>query len=604
MPPYSSITFKARSPEQTIAYAGSVLAELGLSVKECQWCCNPAALSVRLNIVELQFGVNGKGITKKYALASAYGELLERIQNISIFNSVFRSGNAVNIALKYPDQKELSYSPSDLGRIYLRNMFPDRGCKIAFSQQGPCASIPFYNVSRNETVYLPERILRDAIGTNGMCAGNTAAEAIIQGLCEIFERYVLRKILCDGEEPPEIPLDYVSPAIIERYVIPMEKLGYQVYLKDCTLNGRFPVVGTFVRKSNKGLFHLGSAPDMEIALERCFTELLQGETTTGLKNALQPIIFESRVKSGHFWQQEFCRAFRDYKSAQKISMFRNMKKMDKENIFESNDLTSLKTLKSLLRRVENQNYDLLIRDNTFLGFPAFQIVVPGISELRLLDGSLLNIHDRVHRARHIFFNLDTAKIEDLKFLVDVINELSLTKTVEKMEIMEIIHNIPAHRNSALSYLDYRWFAGIIHFHIGNYSDAERLLASLIVDMETLLSKVPKYFYCMWDILKLRIEDLPWKDINTITSNSYNEEDLVYAYFPLEKIENVIRYFNIPKCENCKDCDYSDCNAKTLSHYAGMFQSRINANMKQNTIRELFLELKRNKYQSWTLSTGD
>ena len=92
-------------------------------------------------------------------------------------------------------------------------------------QKGPHLSIPFYHVHDDESVYLPERVLRDAVGTNGMCAGNTATEAIIQGLCEIFERYVLKKILVDDEEPPGIPLEYVNPTLIKRYVIPLERLG-------------------------------------------------------------------------------------------------------------------------------------------------------------------------------------------------------------------------------------------------------------------------------------------------------------------------------------------------------------------------------------------
>ena len=221
---------------------------------------------------------------------------------------------------------------------------------------------------------------------------------------------------------------------------------------------------------------------MGIALERCFTELLQGETTAGLKNALQPILPDTDAQAGQFWRREFCHAFRDYKSAQKSSMFRNTARMNKKDIFRSDDLTSVTTLNCLLQKVEDLGYDLLIRDHTFLGFPAYQLFIPGLSELQSLDSGLLAIHDRVQKARQIFFNLDKANKEDLLFLTAVIDELSSTPTVDKLEIMETIHNIPAGRNSTLYCLDYRWFASIIHFHTGNHSEAKRLLDEFIHEM--------------------------------------------------------------------------------------------------------------------------
>ena len=239
--PYSQVRLKARAPEETVAMLKATLADLGLSVKESRWHRNPAAMSVRLDVEELPFGVNGKGVDEGYARASAYAELFERLQNISIFNTVFRSGKARDIALRYADQAEHRFTKEDLDNPYLTHLFADEEAKLEFAQRGPHVAIPFHSVNKNETIYIPAKVLGDAVGTNGMCAGNTATEAIIQGLCEIFERYALRRILVDDAGPPDIPLEYIDYTILERYVAPMENLGYEVYLKDCTLNGTFPV---------------------------------------------------------------------------------------------------------------------------------------------------------------------------------------------------------------------------------------------------------------------------------------------------------------------------------------------------------------------------
>lgn len=63
----------------------------------------------------------------------------------------------------------------------------------AFSR-GVC-SIPFTNARNGEVVYFPVNLLDNLYGSNGMSEGNTEYEALVQGLSEIIERYVKRKLL-------------------------------------------------------------------------------------------------------------------------------------------------------------------------------------------------------------------------------------------------------------------------------------------------------------------------------------------------------------------------------------------------------------------------
>ena len=51
-------------------------------------------------------------------------------------------------------------------------------------------AMPYVRQSDQETVYIPQSIIANLYVSNGMSAGNTKNEARVQGLSEVFERYV------------------------------------------------------------------------------------------------------------------------------------------------------------------------------------------------------------------------------------------------------------------------------------------------------------------------------------------------------------------------------------------------------------------------------
>lgn len=60
--------------------------------------------------------------------------------------------------------------------------------------RGICG-LPFTRQSDNQTVYIPMNIIGNLYVSNGMSAGNTRNEARVQGLSEVFERYVKTALL-------------------------------------------------------------------------------------------------------------------------------------------------------------------------------------------------------------------------------------------------------------------------------------------------------------------------------------------------------------------------------------------------------------------------
>jgi ribosomal protein S12 methylthiotransferase accessory factor len=194
----SQLNFKATNPERTIQKARTILHDCGIFTIE-HWVHNPnLPLSVRVQIHNLPIGTNGKGRTYPYALASGYGEFLERLQNLILFNDSKYIGNQGIEGPNYKDAIELplqhfkDHSPDILqyligsGKIdELNNFFEDDRVK----------AVPFLNMRTGETVYIPLPLLEMAIGSNGMAAGNTPAETLIQGLSEVYERFVVKEIM-------------------------------------------------------------------------------------------------------------------------------------------------------------------------------------------------------------------------------------------------------------------------------------------------------------------------------------------------------------------------------------------------------------------------
>jgi len=102
------VKHKAISPEETVHNARNILYNCNVFTIE-NWVHNQSLPpSVRINIHDLPVGTNGKGMDYKYALASGYGEFLERFQNLILFNDSKFTGNH-DWAMPRPfDSKELN----------------------------------------------------------------------------------------------------------------------------------------------------------------------------------------------------------------------------------------------------------------------------------------------------------------------------------------------------------------------------------------------------------------------------------------------------------------------------------------------------------------
>ena len=395
--------YKDLLPKETIEKAMNILSLLGIKCEETSHHPSQHLYYTRLQIPLLGWGTNGKGTTEDYSRASAYGEMMERLQNLhlpdSMIESIDKEAATHNGFKYYPDEThitiehvflELPDLKKDMCQTYQEaegTMPNDEELKHSWEKWNEGDSftgLPFFSVKRNSVTTLPYEIVRRLCRSNGIASGNTFEEALCQALCEIIERYALERMFVDGLTPPEIPLSYISSNFPELYatIKEVEAIGnFRILIRDGSLGKGLPVVCLFFIDYERQSYRikLGCHPKFPIALERCLTELAQGTDFSERSNAKQ--MTSLNICGHNDWDtfKNWSSMFRSNKGCVPLSMFFSKPSW---NFYEWDSLTDYDNKKGaslLMNLCLSISTDVYIRDNSFFGFPCVRVYVPGIS---------------------------------------------------------------------------------------------------------------------------------------------------------------------------------------------------------------------------------
>ncbi|MBD2814035.1 YcaO-like family protein [Xenorhabdus sp. Flor] len=370
------------------------LNSLGFNIEEASWL-NPVpnvwSVHIRDRDCPLCF-TNGKGASKKAALASALGEYFERLST-NYFFADFYLGNTIAKSefVHYPNEKwfplpEDDSLPEGILDEHLHRFYnPDNelcGSQLIDLQSGNkergiCA-LPFTRQSDNETVYIPMNIIGNLYVSNGMSAGNTVNEARVQGLSEVFERYVKNRIIAECISLPEIPQTVMDryPGVVAS-VNKLQEEGFPLYCYDASLGGQFPVICVVLFNPNNGtcFASFGAHPDFGVALERTVTELLQGRSLKDL-DVFTPPSFDDEEVSEHTNLETH---FIDSSGAISWDLF----KQDADYEFADWDFsgTTEEEFATLMGIFNSLDAEVYIADYGHLGVYACRILIPGMSDI-------------------------------------------------------------------------------------------------------------------------------------------------------------------------------------------------------------------------------
>ena len=167
------MTIKDANPIDTVEKIKTILQENNIETEE-QWLETgiPYCFALRVTVKGTTFGTNGKGLTKDLALASGYGEMMERLQ--------------LGFIGKIDLQKDASVSPCDVvsekiaaKELFQRNkkwyeLFASRlkfftGETIESEQilmqyadrEGNVFVTPFYCINSNTKEFLPTKLCKN-----------------------------------------------------------------------------------------------------------------------------------------------------------------------------------------------------------------------------------------------------------------------------------------------------------------------------------------------------------------------------------------------------------------------------------------------------------
>ena len=361
---------KDKSPQETICTIIKLLKSNNIHVKWKFYSFAKSFYSCRVYIKDYKvIGTNGKGITKQLALASGLSEFMERLQSFNLIKPYF-----CNSELKIHDLFTAKISDEVL--FTNNSMLVDDKYyyikKISPNDYNEC--VKYWDFFNKKNCFIPYLYIHSVCGTNGLCAGNSFYEAVCQGICEIFERYCIKRYLINNISLPSISKNDLKIYEIYKYIEHIEKLGFNVLIKDLSF-GKYPVVGVLVYKNNKYLFSAGSDIDINIAIQRCLTEIFQGLSNIKLKNKFKHF---SQKKSNSIENFHKMVISNDASIDKHILDGETISLKDLPFCHVNNNVDAFNKLQKILR---SNTLSLYITDYSFLKYDTYHVYIPNLSEI-------------------------------------------------------------------------------------------------------------------------------------------------------------------------------------------------------------------------------
>lgn len=352
----------------------------------------------RVWIDSIRIVCNGKGLTPELAEASAYAELAERL-SAGLFYPVFEEQVRFNVPGLYDEETNrfLNYEWME-GYIYshqddlenpLRiedllaneNHLTDNDIEDIKNSRMARHWVDGFSIIREETVKVPVNFVAYIHGSNGMAAGNTIEEAMIQATCEIFERHSQIRSIKSEQIVPSIDSDSIENQNIRDMIKFYSGNNVDVMIKDLSFDGLIPCIGVLFINKNLRTDRLehrilipGASFNLEEALARCFTEGMQGrETLLAPRPELdRPLVHRSKVNDYYMLMK--CGI-----SLKDISFLDQGETRTYRNIKIKDVLSEIEEIKKICK-VFNTDYILLNYTHPVLDFPVVRVIIPGVSD--------------------------------------------------------------------------------------------------------------------------------------------------------------------------------------------------------------------------------
>lgn len=558
--------FKDCSASETVNKLKSTINKLGITLKE-EWISSVEGIySVHISVVNSSIFSNGKGVSRELAQASGYAELLERLQNMLPFRlsdcyqyyfSVDKEPKLFSddiIDLGYENCRQKKWMEEFLNKEEIKVI---KNILITYRDNSrKVQNIQFYNFnSPNDSILIPQELLDFYYGSNGMAAGNTKEETLVQAISEIVERYSIFNILKD--KSCELMLPNITEFVRGHYSLSkaieeLEKNGLNVSVLDLSVHTGMPVIATVVKDPNKMSYFIsaGCHPILDIAIERSITEFLQGRDVKNIDDMTSVIKDFSEVDD----------------TGNKNNIFRDGVGVYPPSILDTSHIindalskywaTEFKDNKDMLKYyvelLESKGRSIYVKDNNILDFNTYHVIIPGMSETTN-NVKELERYLQSQQARESYCEVSNGNYNNI---ANLINFWDRDEMPDLMTLGDIL-NLPLCNNSlkATDNISKTLLLSMLYSFIGNneksYQNSKKYLDFLVSQgADNYIIKYYKTVTAIFYLRKLKLKD---KRIINILIGFSTEDYIRSCMKDLEK-DNILS--NLPRvsCPNCGSCD--------------------------------------------------
>ena len=575
------MTHKDAPPEETVTRARTILARTGIVAQEGPWynlgqACH--SVTLRGDPALPYFSTNGKGITRPLALAAAYGEFLERLQNGGDFGAFLRRdfGLMPSPPRFHPDERKVrTTTVFARHRSLLRHLLDcevSAASRVIEGEHEELTCVPFFDLFADRVEHLPIALLELACSNNGKCAGNSPEEALVQGICEVFERHVVSQVfLRSNGNWPTIPMSAFDGLPSRELMERLHAEGYTTAVKDGTLGGRFPVLGlvVFNRDRSKYACSFGSHPILDTALQRCITEAAQGFDDTTFEEAMQPLAsgLEPGARHADHWNPSSrARAYSAFIHKHMVpfpNSFLFSRAAPRHGAaFMGRFTDNRDCLRFCISRTRQHGGRIFIRNVSFLGFPAFRVYIPGLSEVVKIDRPTLEFafHARGVIKRRLL-RIAQSSAPELRHCAARLEELESLPFFSVYQRYRAVLNLldielgPSDA-TVLPLLDPAMLLTLLRLRTGDYGAAAIHLTRWLGDSsggEMQRGRANEYYCCAIAFMKLRSKNEPLPSIQRHLTSAFGLTRSLEIIADLHDPAHAFRRVILPHCGDCSRC---------------------------------------------------
>lgn len=577
---------KETAPENTVKRIRELLDKAGIETRYDDTPCDVGGMYCgRISVTALEsstIGSNGKGSSREFCMASAYAELMERLQN-----KMFAAGPTPADSDYYTKEQELLHMPWYTVRgeyqpecvlelkkqlaatVKKRSIFdPDPMDLVdalledaSSCGEGRYTLRPFWSVKEHKEVLLPARLLLAFQMSNGMAAGNTLEEAIVQAGSEIFERKANIAVFEKSITPPQIPRAYIEAhyPYIARVMREIEAFGpYRIYMLDCSLGKGYPAACSILINTEKQTFGVkfGAHPNMGVALERTLSEIMQGRTLENFSRSGYPN-FRAEDLNQYTNTWNTIKVGTGYFPA---SLLYDKPDYEFRPWPDITGMDNRQMMRLVLDKLMETSGDVYIQDVSFLGFPTVFIYAPGLSPALPVDVRQLKQDKLRGHALCAMRHLDTATDEEIARLLRFVrlNRYALIENrINNFGWFTFKSTMPGAPDEA------GFLAALCYYRLGQVSEAMQTLQS----MKGLTAHMTPENQALYNGVLYYISGLAngrsVEEVSTVVRKMCSDEAAEKVLFALSDPKKVLeRVYPVCNHGDCDHCRYNgDCENK-------------------------------------------